>query len=77
MTCFAFCAAMLTEVDRRERFRDEVADLGRGVAGLGLVQADLDGLHVNGLNDFQQTIQPDLAGVGVDLRTDLVFTAIP
>jgi hypothetical protein len=64
------------EIERRQRLGDEVADLRRGVAAARLLERNLRRLHGHLLDHFQETREPDLAGLGIDLGLDLVLAAI-
>ena len=64
------------EVERRQRLGDEVADLGLGVAALRILERDLRGVVLDGLDDGQHPRQPRLAGLGVDLAADVVLRSV-
>ena len=64
------------EVDRRQGIQDVVADLGRGVAHLRVLEPDLAGIVLDRVGDLELAIEPMLAGAPVDLGHDLVLGAV-
>ena len=63
-------------VERRQRFGDPVADLGRGVLLLRFGERDLRRLVLDLVDDQQQPREPDFAGLRVDLGADLGLLAV-
>ena len=64
------------EVDRRQRVQDVVADLGRRIAHLRILEPDLPVVVLDRVGDLELAIEPVLAGAAVDLGHDLVLVAI-
>ena len=64
------------EIDRRQRLQDVVADLRRRIALARLLQRDLDRRIGDLLGHLQIAIQPDVAGLAVDLGDDLMLLAV-
>ena len=63
-------------VERRQRFGDPVADLGRGVLLLRFHERHLGRLVLDLVDDEQEPREPDLAGLRVDLRAHLGLLAV-
>ncbi len=64
------------EVDRWQGIQDMVADLGRGVAHLRVLEPDLTGIVLDRVGNLELAIEPMLAGAPVDLGHDLVLGAV-
>ena len=64
------------EIDRRQRVQDMVADLGRRIAHLRILEPDLAGVVLDRIGDLELAIEPVLAGAAVDLGDDLVLGTI-
>ena len=63
-------------VERRQRFGDPVADLGRGVLLLRLGERDLRRVVLDLIDDEQQPREPDFAGFRIDLGADFGLLAV-
>jgi hypothetical protein len=50
--------------------------LASGVAVAGELQRDLGGIILGVLDDFQQALEADLAGLGIDVGADVGFRAV-
>ncbi len=63
-------------VERRQRFGDPVADLGRGILLLRLRERHLRRLVLDRVDDEQEPREADLAGFRVDLRAYFGLLAV-
>ncbi len=61
------------EIERRQRFGDQVADLGLGIALLGVGERDLRRVVLDRLDHREHARQLGLAGLRVDLAADVVL----
>ena len=64
------------EIDRRQRFGDNVADLRGRIARPRILEADLDLVVVDQFDDMQITRDMGFAGLGIDLDADFVLAAV-
>ena len=64
------------EIERGQGLGDEVADLRRGIPPACLLERNLGRLHGDLLNHFEESGEPNLSSLGIDLRPDLVLAAI-
>ena len=67
---------MRPEIDRRQRLQDVIAELGRRIALARLLERDLDRRIADLVGDLEIAIEPDVAGLAVDLGDDLVLLAV-
>jgi hypothetical protein len=64
------------EIDRRQRVGDKIAELGIRVAVAGQRQRDLQGVVLGVIDNLEQTLQADLAGLGIDVGADVGFRSV-
>src|SRR5262249_51334331 len=64
------------EIERRQGLRDKVADLSFRIALLRVLEADLSCIERDPFDNFEEPRELDLTRARVDLRPDLVLTAI-
>src|SRR6185312_8105894 len=64
------------EIDGRQRIDDEIADLGVGIAVLGVGDQHLRRVVLDGLDHLAVALQLDLAAVAIDLGADVVLGAV-
>jgi hypothetical protein len=64
------------EIHRRQRVGDEVADLGVDIAVASQRQRDLRAVVLGNLDHFQQALEADFAGLGIDVGADVGFRAV-
>ena len=76
MTCLALCAAMRPRSIGGSGSQMMVADLGCRVVRLGVLERDLLGVVLDRLGDLELAVEPDVAGLAVDLGDDLVLLAV-
>ena len=76
ITCLAFCAGTRPKSSGGSALGDQVADLGVGVAALGVGERDLRGVVLDRLDHLQHAGELGLAGLGVDLAADVVLAAV-
>ncbi len=65
-----------TVFERRQRFRDVVADLRGRIALLGVVDRDLGRVVLDLIDDQHQAREPHLAGLRIDLGADFGLAAV-
>ena len=65
-----------TQINRGQRIDDEVANLGTGLQLFGLLQVDLLEIIVDRFDNLDNTPQAKVAGLSVQLGTNIVFSAI-
>ena len=64
------------EIHRRQRIGDEVAELGVGVAVPRKFQRNLRAVVLGLLDNLQEALQADFAGLGIDVGADVGFRTI-
>ena len=64
------------EIDRRQRIRDEVADLGLRIEPARLDERNLRRLVLHGILHLAEAHQADLAVLAIDLGADVVLLAV-
>jgi hypothetical protein len=64
------------EVDRRQRVEDHVADLGRRVARLRVLEADLLRVVLDRVGHLELAVELPVAAAPVELGDDLVLLAV-
>ena len=62
--------------ERRQRLGDVVADLGRRITPARILDADVDRVVLDLVDDEQEARQPHLAGLGIDLGAHLGLAAV-
>ena len=64
------------EIHWRQGFGDDVADLGVGIALLGVGEADLGLVILDQFHDMQVARDMGLAGLGIDIHLDVILGAV-